>query len=149
MKLEDQVVSLELARKLKELGVVQTSIFGWTSFNDGTADLDFRYDGNLIPPTECAAFTASEILDLMPGRNKYWDIEGKWSNDWWLRVDQSWGAINDPKPDGSMQNTWSVNYYSDMDTHKLINQDSFSKNLADETAKVLIYLIENKLINLN
>ena len=29
MKLEDQVVSLELAKKLKELGVKQESLFYW------------------------------------------------------------------------------------------------------------------------
>ena len=36
MKLEDQVVSLELAKKLKELGFKQESYFSWWSYvNDG------------------------------------------------------------------------------------------------------------------
>jgi len=35
MKLEDQVCSLELAKRLKELGVEQESLFYWGLFGGG------------------------------------------------------------------------------------------------------------------
>jgi hypothetical protein len=39
MKLEDQVVSLELAKKLKELGVKQDGHFFWAEFRNDSASL--------------------------------------------------------------------------------------------------------------
>ena len=43
MKLEDQVCSLEMAKKLKELGVKQESLFGWYEY---TCDVDKKSSGN-------------------------------------------------------------------------------------------------------
>jgi len=81
MKVEKQVCTLEQAIKLKELGVMQKSLFYWRetlngfaiSFNDN--DLDF-ITGMLEPDTVIeddqinvySAFTVSELLKILPFR---------------------------------------------------------------------------------
>ena len=65
MSLEDQVCRLELAKRLKELGVKQECIFFWDK------------DGNLMEPTDpyknphidFAAFTVAELGDILPSEN--------------------------------------------------------------------------------
>ena len=52
MKIEFQVVRVELAKKLAELGVKRVSIFGWLNYNDGESELIHFYDGVLIPSRE-------------------------------------------------------------------------------------------------
>lgn len=156
MTLEQQVCNLQLAKKLKELGVKQESLFVWYQSNHSImlADKDklFWYcahrDNNSTWNTEkLSAFTAAELLDMMPGRNKRWDIDGKWSNDWWLRIDQSWAARDKRRADGKMQNTWKVDYVNDDDT-PLRDEMSFGENLADQVAELLIYLLEKGLLTL-
>ena len=67
MKLEDQVSSLELSMRLKDLGVRQESYFVWakdgTIFSEG--GIGFRmnhHDGT----DECAAFTVAELGEMLP-----------------------------------------------------------------------------------
>lgn len=68
MKLEDQVVSLELAKRLKELGVKQESFFYW----DGQLLRPAIYAGdghNLGVPLSdkiFAAFTVAELGEILP-----------------------------------------------------------------------------------
>lgn len=65
MKLEDQVVSLELAQKMKELGFEQESLFywrhssmrGWRIISTMT-DLIAR---NLVEESLCSAYTVAEL----------------------------------------------------------------------------------------
>lgn len=71
MKLEDQVVSLELAKRLKELGVTQKSAFYWATSEvkcgtvSGELDLELSnyasgdYDN-------CSAFTVAELGEIIP-----------------------------------------------------------------------------------
>lgn len=62
MKLENQVCSLELAKKLKELGVKQKSLFCWV-YQD---DIE-RYELVYMPGHHwVSAFTASELGDMLP-----------------------------------------------------------------------------------
>ena len=71
MKLEDQVVSLELAKELEALGVKQESAFYWYfDVVDGDPVIPERYflhdnkDGgfNFV----CSAFTVGEIGEMLP-----------------------------------------------------------------------------------
>ena len=67
MKLEDQVVSLDLAKKLKELGVRQESIFYWRILQyDKSISLVY---GRMGSPGICewvSAFTVAELGEMLP-----------------------------------------------------------------------------------
>ena len=85
MKLEDQVCSLELAKKLKELGGVQDSLSYWEEYRDNWMDLRAtpklvqgyhtdkeRGEGNAVESsTYYSAFTVAELGEMLP--NGYWD----------------------------------------------------------------------------
>lgn len=65
MKLEDQVCPLELAKRLKELGVKQESAFYWCDNNYGTWELE----DSPLPAFEsdwCSAFTVAELGEMLP-----------------------------------------------------------------------------------
>lgn len=102
MKLEDQVVSLELAKKLKELGVKQESAFIWMNTGKNyecvlEPDLDRWYDGQRRETwqVDCAAFTVAELGEMLPdtvipragqlygGQYRYLNID-KSSGDCWF-----------------------------------------------------------------
>lgn len=73
MSLENQVCSLELSKRLKELGVKQESVFCYTS--DETENkllyLPNRNEtGSMKPLITYAAFTVAELGELLP-----WVIE--------------------------------------------------------------------------
>jgi|TARA_R100001530_G_scaffold135693_1_gene113566 hypothetical protein len=113
MKLEDQVVSLELAKKLKELKVKQESL--WYHYRIGD-----KWGIKLTKPTIenehsefYSAFTVSELGEILPETNwqTYREKKG------WIITDHQ---INLP-------------------TQKADTE-------ADARAKMLIYLLENKLI---
>lgn len=77
MKLEDQVVSLNLAKKLKELGIKQDSLFYYGAhenpFDNVFKEEDVKhwrcdiYDSHFIDSSDYkySAFTASELLELI------------------------------------------------------------------------------------
>lgn len=76
MKLEEQVCSLELSKRLKELGVKQESLFWWVvdRYDGNTYVLDYigscglcssAFNGN-YEGKEISAFTVAELLELLP-----------------------------------------------------------------------------------
>lgn len=66
MKLEDQVVSLELAKKLKELGIKQESYILWKKYEGKpylVADISaLNSEGTM----EASAFTVAELGMILP-----------------------------------------------------------------------------------
>ena len=71
MKIEDQVVSLELAREMKELGAEQDSIFWWVKhFKSGTNrniwSLFYSRDENDLVNKYISAFTVAELGEMLP-----------------------------------------------------------------------------------
>lgn len=82
MKLEDQVCSLQLAKRLKELGVAQMGAFSWCW--EGGYFLGFRQISALHedkPFGVFAAFTVAELGEMLPsypGEFPWKDAEGKW-----------------------------------------------------------------------
>lgn len=133
MKLENQVASLEISKRLKELGVKQESLFAWLPITN-TEEYGLFYEWHISKDEPISAFTVAELGEMLPKRNKKWNIEGKWSNDWWFRIDQAWSDF-------------CVNYYSDTGIG-LIDGNIRDSNIANALGKLLIYLIENGLIEL-
>lgn len=69
MKLEDQVISLELAKKLKRLGVKQESIWHWKEFKNQRVSL--RHAKRFLPSVSTkdnyySAFTVAELGKMLP-----------------------------------------------------------------------------------
>ena len=125
MKLENQVVSLELAKKLKELGFKQDSLYYWAEDENFivTKDKiensqDWR-DNYFIP-----AYTVPELGEMLP-----------------LKIDDEDLTIWREKGFES----WDVAYSTLARKEEVWEQ---SKNLVDAMAKMAIYLLENNLIKL-
>lgn len=118
MKLEQQVCSLELAKKLKELGVKQESLFWYERVkvagkNEWLKDWTLAFNNNSKPYSEAyilSAFTVAELGQILPDKILY-------------------ELYHD--------HLWQINAYG----QKIIVDTE-----ADARAKMLIYLLENKLI---
>jgi hypothetical protein len=122
MKLENQVCSLELAKRLKELGVKQDSLFCWTTDLDiEFLPTDIRNDHVVI-----AAFTVAELGEMLPK-----EINGFF----FTQIP-------------TINNEWYLFYRHAFSTMNLDNEEIYSddENEANARAKMLIYLIENDLI---
>jgi hypothetical protein len=140
MKLAQQVVSLAIARKLKESGVKQESYFAWYEHGDQTElvtqnDNGFFRFGDFVgitPDTEhgkfYAAFTVAELGELLPagypsGHTAHDESDRKWICHWY-RTPKSSKTEDVDKPDST-----------------------YAATEADARAKMLIWLIENKRIS--
>lgn len=131
MKLEQQVASLDLARKLKELGVKQESYWFWGNFDDLGWQI---YDKDTIGEywgvykmeelqAVVSAFGCSELSELLPNR--------------YVSYHHSLGFWDMCEITNSNQ--------------ALFGQPHFQNELradteADARAKMLIHLIEQKLV---
>jgi hypothetical protein len=132
MKLEEQVVSLELAKKLKEMGVKQESYFGWDEFGN-LNDIYYydKYPGHYF----FSAFTVAELGEMLPpGINI--DVGMEFN---------TWQFGTNPK-------TWCCQY---RETRLTIRENCarrtfpinpFDGTEADARAKMLIHLIEKGII---
>lgn len=136
MKLEDQKVSLEYAKKLKELGVKQESLFYWIGY-------DFTDQNNWVqygmpftvpePHMYISAFTIAELIEMFPVSIWHDDLE------YFLII---------------QMNQWSDGKKYFMSNYQSISDELFydvsfdSENMADSLAKMLIHLIENELMEI-
>lgn len=121
MKLEQQVVSLELAQKLKELGVKQESLFyyqvGQIYLRSQHIDPKMLIADNgertlYMPEFDVSAYTVAELGEMLPKQYRSWK-----SGD-----DKEW-----------ICDTWASTVQR-------------AETEADARAKMLIYLVENNLI---
>ena len=77
MEIEDQIVSLELAKKLKALGIRQYSFFFWRKSHYDKDVLAWRvalYPAMLKDFHKCSAFTVSELAAMLPCDKMFWNI---------------------------------------------------------------------------
>lgn len=123
MKIEDQVCSLELAKKLKELGVKQDSLLYWLAPKNPNSKkwfLSMKGGFNEIYNHDSiSAFTASELGEILPSAIKQY---------YWLKI-INWYEFE-------------LSYIDD-NNHVIAQiQDDIEVNAR---AKMLIYLIENGL----
>lgn len=139
MKLEDQVCSLELAKKLKELGVKQESYFYWSCDHINTTQHGLsRYnlhDGIESNSENWSAFTVAELGEILK------DIRfpmGTWIGEkcyQFLSIKCSMLSV-------WLQHDFDAGFSEKQETvFKAVNDTE-----ANMRAKMLIYLIENKLI---
>lgn len=128
MKLEDQVCSLELAKRLKELGVKQESAFRWIPMGAEPVLCpvpEFDDDGETkYMPDACSAFTVAELGEMLPDEI----VVGKKSYYLALRKRKIFYA----RP----------NDYEEEALPGVFPGDTES----DARAKMLVYLLENKLV---
>lgn len=125
MKLENQVVSLELAQKMKELGFEQESLFyhnkpkiGGIVASYNWAGVD-REDWEIIKEEYVSAYTVAELGELLkPVLNKCF-IDYIYEESWYFYIDDDKG-------------------------NKIYVDDA--PNEADARASMLTYLKENKII---
>lgn len=147
MNLQQQVVSLDIAKELKELGVRQESLFWWAPDFIGRNEVKewgIRYNDIMNPettpmahPDYVSAFTVAElgemlpesVLSIRPLQNNRWNYKPK---DKWLVAkagDSDYCCLDESFIDTQL-------YGVSADTE------------ADARGKMLIYLIKNKLITL-
>lgn len=133
MKLESQVASLDLCKRLKELGVKQDAYFVWAKdgaiFSDGEIGLRMNHrDGT----EECSAFTVAELGETLP---QYVEVPAG--------LFYLWMCF-----EGSPRR-YDV-HYSEFETPLKVAHGMSGFKMATEAdarCAMLIYLIENKLLN--
>jgi hypothetical protein len=139
MKLEQQVVSLELAKKLKELGFKQDSTFYWSRI-DGSyvqllAERECQYELTENDGVErYSAFTATELGALLP--DELWDEE-----------DDGWDNLC-TYPNGSHWCCAYRRYYGDDGTWSTTYVEKANTEAAAR-AKMLVYLIDSGLVDVS
>jgi hypothetical protein len=129
MKPEQQVTNLELSRRLKELGVKQNGLFTHYKIFKGP-ETGFEEEwriayGNIKDLETVSAFTVAELGEIMKGKGMGVTAHSSLIKDeWWVRGGE-----------------WIVEkqQYSHLET---------DERWADCLAKMLIYLLENKLITI-
>lgn len=151
MKLEQQVVSLELAKKLKELGVKQEGLYVWTNQTIpetlwSVGEFEARWGSQGGAYDEFIAFTVAELGEMLPdytielGNLKIGKCETdhmtmkKHKKGWWNISYWTWENAYTKNKDIFLRE--NDKYLQQADTE------------ADARAKMLIYLIENKLITI-
>ncbi len=137
MKLEDQVISLDLAKRMKELGFVQESLWYWVQwiFDEGNYCTIEPYSRGLAKEqvlNRYSAYTVSELGEMLPMRLR---LEAA---DYWLRTTKG-------------KRVWDIRYcsYSKSRYHNygLPDRGMFQGDTeSDCRAKMLIYLKEKNLL---
>lgn len=144
MKLEDICVSFEYAKRLKEIGIKQESLFMW--FEDSSfkwyagqglcqeksfISLEFYKNCFRENAERYSAFTASELINILPGKIIVGDrtakiIIGKESDEY---------------------KVWYLNFGWNIFIPSKENEIS-EISLSNALSKLLLYIIENKLVSL-
>lgn len=121
MKIEKQVCSLELSKRLKELGVEQDSLYYW--HNDKAIVNPNTFYGVRREKHICSAFTVAELGEMLP--YKFYSTR---DSGWREKDKDRWHCHPVPVSRGRL------------DLSKCADTE------ANVRAKMLIHLIENKLL---
>lgn len=148
MKLHDQVISLDLAKKLKELKIRQESLFYWDVLDEKAYDIKFcAYH---CPGLEhYSAFIASELMLIIP----HWiDIKKDEPFNNFILNMHLFNLVEKINDDQSLilERNYCINYHCD--TYKvedspiraiqLFDHHIYDENLANAAAKTIIRLHE-------
>jgi hypothetical protein len=136
MKLEQQVVSLELSKRLRELGVKQDSVCYWREFQlngefdnqilwDVDTELSYRSTiSNVLQSV--AAFTVAELGEMLPN-----EVEIN-ETSYWLGIHRG------------LRDVWIIGYRENGTNGLSFPNEAETE--ADARAKMLVYLLERGLI---
>jgi hypothetical protein len=148
MNLENQVCSLDLANRLKELGVKQESLFWWIApednekwppmlvfktglgayYENGAGLNDYTFD---VAPLRVSAFTVAELGEMLPKIIQ--------EIDWW--------SVKTVSKDEYKR--WLCALFdTDAGGHDWKDPSFYANTEADARAKMLIYLLENNLMTI-
>jgi hypothetical protein len=137
MKLEQQVCSLDLAKRLKELGCKQDEreYYWLRAVEDRKEHFILKYNLFAVrEPGRVAAFTVAELGEMLPPC-----IEPEEGTDSWLDIRKLENEVTD--------GGWRVSYV-DAGNEDDEDPDMTAATFAEAMAKMLVYLLENKLIQL-
>lgn len=146
MKLENQVCSLALARKLKKLGVKQEGLYYYSIIGCLHCKSPYTLPQLLTRENNknCSAFTVAELGRMLP---KY--LMGMWIKDWYMDSYKT-------KHNKDKHTVLELTCHKDYIGYNAVNewcptkiQVFNEKTEANARAKMLIYLLENKLIKWN
>jgi len=140
MNIEDQVVSLELAKKLKEIGVKQESLWKWYSrewrtngekkkaFYVGRSDADVPRLSSDSVNEVASAFTVAELMEQLPTTSRL-DCEIGLETEWkyWLTIEKKFECL------------WVVSYVGIEECWVC----TMNKKLVDAFGMMLIWLVKN------
>jgi hypothetical protein len=136
MKLEQQVTSLELSKNLKELGVKQESLFYWEGLQTDVDKMRWRINraNKNHNPCKYSAFTVAELGEMLPFKIIFGDAV------LWLETSK-------------FLLCWTVQYTGVAGTLKnpcVMDEPikTRAKTEADARIKMLMYLVEKKLVTL-
>ena len=142
MKLEQQVTSLEISKRLKELGVKQESFFDWECKMGNWSLVWGDYHVHPYVDTSdlrqyASAFTVAELGEMLPlgvraNKNGKGSIRG--TSYFYYQEEENIG--------------YSTYGYEGREDDLFESLDVTATTEADARGKMLIYLLENKLITL-
>lgn len=163
MELKDQVCALEYSKKLKELGVPQESLFWWQATYTHPLGYECedcskfkRADGNFEPHPcgyhvafyedgkgfDISAFTIAELGEMLPGMLKHQYVPD--AEMYWLDCEKSgsdWRIV--------YRKLGTFDYFQILTgAHETSILEAVTDTEANARAKMLIYLLEQKLITL-
>lgn len=156
MNLEQQCISLDLAKRLKELKIPQKSLFKWSYYEktDAMTNAYFwivKHLSSAIDENEYSAFTAAELLQLLPYHITSKEPEP--FNSYRLYISGS-VIVKNPECIDPVRihivNYLGDTYTVDMTQNTLLGHRYLTKNLWDENpanalGKMAIYLIESNI----
>ena len=143
---EQEVVSLDLSKKLEELGLPQQSLFYWEvpreqrKVHDGVIQIVNELPGKGNVRSRFffyySAFTAAELKELLPPSIPLYK-DSLDSAD--LRITREYNSST------QTINEWCC-WYQRPDTGSALVEQFGGSSMTDALAKMLIYLLENRLL---
>jgi len=151
MKIEDKVCSLELSKKLLTLGVEQNSFFYWVHNGHEKYEVipKIIFDAECNPNYKiCDAFMASELLTFIPNNVKLKNCEP--FDNYRIFITR----FNSVDENMKIANNFIVNYECDSTEatgenawlRRKLTSNIFDPNLANALATMLIYILENGVV---
>lgn len=135
MKLENQVCSLESAKRLRELGVKQESLFYWIHTVRGPE----IFNHNIIENGEVcgvSAYTVAELGEMLPKKIISQDIRTPLTKEATYYLDCSFTS-----------HSFKVHYVLGNGPGEINYEEANTE--AEARSKMLIYLIENGIVKVN